>query len=350
MTEKDLFSFAREYGISDNRATDTGIGVSPIGPSRRVKTTIRKAVKEIGVSPDPLQTRLRGLLVSKYGVRNESLSFGNSLEELLYRITRVLAPKKVLVAGPSPDIHGMAASSSGGEVSRLQAVRDADLSPDTDAVIAHLGGIDMLIMANPNRITGRLIPQGEIDRLLQEAERKGAFVVLDESLAEFAGRGDVFGCPGDAAIVLRTTAFFYGLAGLELAYAASSPAVAEKLSTASCGQVNHLAVEACRAALRDKTYQKQAGGFVQAEKLFFSRECAKIPGVRMYASESNVFILHLPEAEDRVRAALCRAGFLVRDCEGEEGPGRSFLRVSVMSHESNCKFMRIVKENLPSRP
>lgn len=347
--EKDLFSFARECGISDKRALDAGAGVSPIGPSRRVKTAIRKAVKEIGTSPDPLQVRLRGLLASKYGVRSESLFFGNSLDELLCRITRVLAPKKVLVAGPSPDIHGIAASSSCGQVVRLHAVRDADLSPDTESVIAHLSGADMLIIANPNRITGRTVPHEEIDRIIHEAGLRGTVVVLDESLAEFAGSCDVFGRRGDTVIVLRTTAFFYGLAGLELAYASAPPAVADKLSAASCGPVNHLAVEACRAALRDKTYQKQVREYVGAEKLFFSRECGKIPGIRMYGSESNVFLLQLEQAEDKARNALRCSGFLVRDCGGIEELGRSFLRIAVMGHEANCKFMRIVRDNLLHR-
>jgi histidinol-phosphate/aromatic aminotransferase/cobyric acid decarboxylase-like protein len=38
------------------------------------------------------------------------------------------------------------------------------------------------------------------------------------------------------------------------------------------------------------------------------------------------------------------AGFLIRDCGDISGLGKSFLRLSVMSHDKNLKLLRLMKE------
>jgi histidinol-phosphate/aromatic aminotransferase/cobyric acid decarboxylase-like protein len=212
-------------------------------------------------------------------------------------------------------------------------------------LVGRLQGADLLVLSNPNRITGRLMPPREMERLLSAAADAGAATIIDESLMDFTGESGLFGPARGRVVVLRTTAFYYGLPGLELAFCSAPEELAARISAADHGVVSRLAVEAARTALKDKTYRRQVHSLLHSEKRLFQRSLGSLPNIRLYASDANVFLLRSEGPEDGpVREALAREGFFVRDCSGMEGLGSGCLRVSVMGHGANRKFVRIVRE------
>jgi histidinol-phosphate/aromatic aminotransferase/cobyric acid decarboxylase-like protein len=171
-------------------------------------------------------------------------------------------------------------------------------------------------------------------------------VAIDESLLEFTGQ-DRFIAGAGNVITLRTTANFYGLPGLELAYAVSNESTIRELRMRRDCSLNILAVEAARTALKDETYRKLARRFIAAEKELLSKGLEKVSGITYFDSDSNVYLVKLERPEDRILDSFLRSGFFIRDCSDIAGLGRSFLRLSVMSHDRNLKLLRLMKMLVP---
>jgi threonine-phosphate decarboxylase len=332
--------------VQDKRSTETGAGISPVGPSNKVKAAIRKAVKRTGDAPDPESSRLRRSFSSRFGVPGGAFVFGNSLRELICLILNVLRPKKVLVIGPAPRIYEEASVAAGSEVSSLCGSEGTDFEVEMETVRNQVQDVNLLFIANPGRVTGRLVRKKEIETLLRFTSEKKVTVVLDESLIEFTEEDGHLGSAatrGDL-IVLRTTAFFYGLPGLELAYAVSSPPLRPALHVKQCGDINILAQEAARTALKDKAYVRLTRKYVCEEKTLLAKAVGKIGGVTFLSSDSNIFLIKAEGFEREIADAMQKAGFRIEDCADVRGIGPHFFRLSVMEHDRNKKFLRILKE------
>jgi len=335
--ENDIYGFARKHGLNGRKIVDVSSGICPCGPSKKVKTAIRKAIRDIRLLPDPSLARLRKTVSSMLGIDGDSLIFGNTVEELLYLISSVFKPGKVLVDGPLLDVHSRALCSSGAEVEEL------DLGEEISTGAGEAG---LVFISQPNRITGRLADSGRLDEMLDFCATRDDLAVVDESLIAFTG--DNGSCERaareEAVVVLRTTVNFYGLPGLGLAYAVSSPGIIERLNGKRRCEVSVLAAAAARAALRDKSYAQAARRYIAAERTFLVQSLQKIGGFTSYDSDSNVLLIKAACPAEEVSAFLSRHGFLISTWKTGDAPSETFFRLSVMEHEKNVKFLRILRQ------
>jgi histidinol-phosphate aminotransferase len=343
--ENDVYSFARENGINERKVVDVSSGICPCGPSKKVTAAIRKAIRDIRFLPDPSLSRLRRTISSKLGINGDGLLFANSVEELIYLISSVFNPKKVLAAGPLLGIHSKALSASGEEIESIEG-EGAGFVMEGKAPWKRPGDAGLVFISQPNRITGRLADSGWLEETLDFCGTRNNLAVLDESLIEFTG--DQGSCEraslGQGVVVLRSTANFYGLPGLGLAYAVSSPGIIERLKEAKHCEVNTLAAAAARAAVTDKTYGQSARKYIAEERKFLVESLKKTGRFTCYDSDSNVLLIKAAYPAEDMSAVLARHGFLISAWKTGEAPGETFFRVSVMEHEKNVKFLRILKQ------
>ncbi len=332
--------------MKEDKIIDVSLGICPLGPSNKVKAAIRKAAKDIKNCPDAAIARLERLFSSKFGVLNDRIIFANSVREVVGSIMRAFGPKRVLIVGPAPRLYEDAASKTGAEAIYLDSSEESGFAFDADKIIKELDGVDLVFIANPNLISGRSVDGATLSRILERSDRKNLFVVIDESLIEFTDEDsfDHVAAAGRNVIIIRTTAHFFGLPGLELAYAVSDqPAIRQLRNVKDCS-LNLLSVEAARTALKDKTYGKLTRRFIAGEKELLARELSKVAGVTYYDSDSNVYLVKVerPGADP-----FFKAGLLIKDCSDIAGMGKSFLRLSVMSHDRNLKLIRLMKTLFP---
>jgi threonine-phosphate decarboxylase len=344
--EKDIYTFAREHGLKEHRVIDVSAGICPLGPSRKVKAAVRKAVRHLGVRPDPGSADLRKFFRTKFAVAGDSVLFANSLREILSLIPAVCRPGRILIAGPALNIYAEASRDSGAEL-RYITIGDAPgFETGVESITQHIKGGELLFIARPNRVTGRLMDRGDLMRIVENALEKNAFAVVDESLIEFTDDAGLLDAITDRnnLILLRTTACCYGLPGLELAYTVASPELTAKLRAKKTGDVSMLAAEAAKTSYKDTAYRRLTGEFIQNEKRLLSGAFKKMDGVTFYDTHSNVFLVKLDCPVKDVTDTLAKAGFLIHDCGDIEGLGANYLRLSVMSHDRNLKLLRILKE------
>jgi len=326
--ERNVYTLAEELQKNLGRVADASAGICPLGPSKKVKAAIRKTAKGIDVHADPDCRRLKRLFESKFGIAGESIVFANSCRELLYMIMTGLKPSRVLMSGPSkPDF----TVPEGTQI----------ISGDADEAVSG----DLFFVSNPNRITGKSEDRKSLFTILRSKAEEGVLTVLDESLIEFTNDSSYAEGTGTVAnlIVLRTTANFFGIPGLELAWAVSAPRTISAIQKVFRPSLNHLALEAAGTALKDRTYIKNARSFIRDERERLFDALKKIEGIELFESDSNVYLLRIGVNREKTLERLARAGFLIRDCSGVNGMDNSYLRLSVMSHDKDKKLVRILK-------
>jgi len=326
--------------LKEVKFIDGSSGVSPLGPSNKVKASVRKAVKKINSGVSMEMAGLERLFKSKFGISPENLLFANSMKELVYLVPAVLKPAQALIAGPALDLYEDAARSAGAEVSYISAVGAEGFAFDLSLIKKNVNNIDLVFLANPNRVTGRMISRKLMQEILSPGPCEHTHYVIDESLIDFAGLEDCHdGIIHSNITILRTTANYYGVPGLALAYAVSSPEVIRLYGEKIHWEINLLSIEAARTAYKDSTYSKAIKQYMSAEKKMIFRMLRKIDWIRVYETDTNIFLIKINKDNDEVALKLKRAGLCIRDCGDIKGLDKSFFRISVMKHENNLKLI-----------
>jgi len=309
-------------------------GISPLGPSRKVKASIRKAVGSINGPISDAAERLEKLLCSRHGIRRENMLFAGSVSELVFLVLQAFAPKQVIVAAPAGFLYGDAASASGASADYMHR------SPLPD-FLKKAADFDAAFLSNPDNITGRY---ADIDITGYIRDSRCLFVI-DESLIEFACvSGSLrLASVSENLIVLRTTANYFGLPGLELAYAFASGRIISELGRRRISSPNLLALVAAAAAMRDKAYIRASSGFISAERGMIAGAAARIPGAIVHESDSNILLVKLPMPAGDICAAAERGGLSVMNCTDIRGLDDTHICISVMKHEKNLKLARLFR-------
>lgn len=325
---------------------DCSSGVNPLGPSNKVKAALRKAIKKINNSSYMEINRLKRFFESKFRLSSENMIFANSFKQLIYMIPEVLNPKRVLIVGPSSEIYEDAALLIGSEVSYLNASEANGFLFNMSWTMNNLKNTDLVFLSNPSRVTGKMVPSEKIYEIINLMSNGGPHFVIDESLIEFAGvddyNPDIIN-KGNCTI-LRTTAYFYGMSGLELAYAVSSPEVIKSYEKNKHWDINMLSVEAARTAFKDKAYIRASRKHMLFEKKALMRIFNKIEWITAYDTDTNIILIKINKNHELVMQELKRAGLFVRDCAEIRGLDKSFFRISVMKHENNLKLISVMKK------
>jgi len=141
--------------------------------------------------------------------------------------SQILLP---MVASLVPAATAIVAAPTYPELARAAALAGHDVQ--TTERIDKCGGAKLVMVANPNNPDGRLLTRPALLELAQDLRRQGGLLVADEafmdveppgaSLAPDLARGNI--------IVLRSFGKFFGLPGLRLGFALTTPRLARRLS------------------------------------------------------------------------------------------------------------------------
>jgi histidinol-phosphate/aromatic aminotransferase/cobyric acid decarboxylase-like protein len=183
-----------------------------------------------------------------------------------------------------------------------------------------------------------------LSEIVDALSLKDCAIVIDESLIEFTGDE---GCIRKAAnssniIALRTTACYFGLPGLELASAVADPKVIESLRMGIQSDPSIPAIEAARTALKDKSYRRLTEQFMKEEKRLLKKAISSLPGMILYDSDTNIFLLKTADLAEDIANKADQAGLAVELCSDIDGLNDSFLRISVMKHDHNRKLIKLL--------
>ena len=313
------------------------------GPMRSELAQVLSRV-DLNRYPDPGGRKLRELLARKMNVpAGMEILLGNGSDELIQMITLALARPGTSMMYPSPTfvMYGMNCAFSGMKAVPV-SVRE-DFSFDAAAFVARVRAEKptLVFVAYPNNPTGLLYPEEDVAAVIRAAP---GLVVVDEAYHAFAGKtfmGRLTEFPN--MVVLRTVSKL-GLAGIRLGYLAGRPEWIQQFDKVrSPYNVNVLTQAAALFLLERVEVLEEQAARIRAERATLGKALAALPGVTVFPSQANFFLVRVPDA-DRAYQGLLRQGVLVKNLNGPAI--KNCLRITVGTPEENRILLTALREAL----
>jgi histidinol-phosphate aminotransferase len=208
---------------------------------------------------------------------------------------------------------------------------------DLDAMAAAIkDNTKLVFIANPNNPTGTWFEEAEFEAFMQKVPAN-VIVVLDEAYVEYFPENFnslKFLEQYPNIIVSRTLSKCYGLAALRVGFALASTEVTDYLNRIRQPfNVNHLAMVAAVAALKDEDFIEQSrivnkAGMKQLEQGFDAL------GLNYVPSRANFILVDVQADPAQTFTALLKEGVIVRPVGIP-----NHLRVSIGTEAENAKFL-----------
>lgn len=343
---KPLEELEREYGIRD--AVKLASNENPLGPSPLVLDALRGLAAAEGVAryPDGSGYRLKQALSLHLGIiAPEQLTLGNGSNDVLELIVRAFATptKAVMFSEHAFAVYPLAAQAVGAQA---QMVAAKNWGHDLDAMLAAITQDTRIIfIANPNNPTGTWNDRDSLQHFLEKVP-SNIIVVIDEAYFEYvdeANYPDSLQWLEDIPnlIVTRTFSKAYGLAGLRVGYAISSPQIADILNRVRQPfNVNSFALLAAEKALEDQEHLADAvelnrAGMAQYQAAFSEMGLDYIPSI------GNFICVDLQRHGTDMYEALLREGVIVRPVANYGLP--THLRISIGAEKENQRCIKALQ-------
>jgi len=315
----------------------------PLPPALRRELAEALSRVDLNRYPEPTGRRVRELLARRMNLpAGMELLLGNGSDDLLQIITLAVARPGTTMMYPAPSfvMYGMNAALCG--MKAVAAPLREDFSFDADAFLARMKSERpaLVFIAYPNNPTGVLYPEEDVLRVIRAAE---GLVVLDEAYHVFAGRTFMQRLGEHPNLVVLRTLSKLGLAGIRLGYLAGRPQWIEQFNKVrQAYNVNVLTQAAALFMLERLEVLEEQAARIRAERAVLGAALAGLPGVTVFPSQANFFLVRVPRAE-RTYEALRRQGVLVRNLH----PGlRDCLRITVGTPDENRILLTALQEAL----
>lgn len=291
--------------------------------------------------------------------------------DALLRCFCVPGKDKILTCPPTYGMYGVSADVNDVEIIKvpLDASNGFQLQPDTiNEKLAGDETIKMVYICSPGNPTANLIRKEDIQKVLEHPTWNG-IVVVDEAYIDFAPDGSSLAewvAEWPNLVVMQTLSKAFGLAGIRLGVAFTSPPIARLLNSLKAPYNISSPTSAIASAALSPTNMAVMRNYraqivAQRERLLI--ELPKIPGVGRFLGghEANFLLVELlnkpaseggkasnPIALATYEAMAEKRGVVVR-FRGKELGCEGALRVTVGTEQEVTKFLyelRVVLEGL----
>lgn len=267
---------------SDPRIIKLNTNENPYAPSPAVGRALEDFdFTNLGLYPDPLSTKLCGMIASYHGCETCRVLAGNGSDELLALCVRafVEAKGKVGFYEPSYSLYPVLAEMHGLRTTVVP------LGPDFDWAMPDEVDASLFFLANPNAPTGIMYPMEQVRHF---CERFSGVVVIDEAYVDFADASCMsLALELENVIVLRTFSKSFSLAGLRLGYAVGSPELIGALSKLKDSyNLDRITQELGCAAFADIEYMRSNCENIKNIRNWTAAELKK-RSFRVYPSQTN---------------------------------------------------------------
>ncbi|MGD9873548.1 MAG: histidinol-phosphate transaminase [Kiritimatiellia bacterium] len=309
---------------------------NPYAPSPAVGRALEDFdFTNLGLYPDPVCSKLRGMIADYHGCDAGCVLVGNGSDELLALCIRafVEAKGKVGYFEPSYSLYPVLADMHG---LRKTAV---PLGPDFEWAMPDEVDASLFFLANPNAPTGIMYP---LEQVRHFCERFSGVVVIDEAYADFAEANCMsLALELENVIALRTFSKSFSLAGLRLGYAVGPVDLIGALyKLKDSYNVDRIAQALGCAAFSDIEYMRSNSESIKTIRRHTAAALAK-RGFKVYPSQTNFLW---------VEPAGIEASVLFEKLRGEKILVRYFpgprtgkcLRISMGTREQMDKLAQAV--------
>ncbi|KAJ1331816.1 histidinol-phosphate aminotransferase [Microdochium nivale] len=325
--------------------------------------------------PDPHQHDLKQLLCNLRNTHRhtpktitpENLFVGVGSDEAIDALLRcfcVPGRDRILTCPPTYGMYGVSAQVNDVSIHKVPLLPAPAFALDVDAILSALStekDIKLVYLCSPGNPTGSLLAKDDVRRVLEHPTWNGV-VVLDEAYIDFSPEGSSLAewvSEWPNLVVMQTLSKAFGLAGIRLGAAFTSPPIARLLNSLKAPyNISSPTSALASQAVSEQGLATMRGNMgkivTQRERLI--QELPKIPGVGRLrgGTESNFLlyeILGVGGKPDNVTALKVyttlaeNKGVVVR-FRGKEHECLGCLRITVGTEDEVTRFLEALRRTL----
>lgn len=350
---KPIEELERELGITN--ILKLASNENPLGASPKALAALAQPLKALELYPDGSGYLLKDALAHKLGLNSKQITLGNGSNDVLELIARAFLTqgRSAVFSEFAFAVYPIVIQATGAELRMAKANPPEHTSMpyghNLPNLLAQMTETTQLVfIANPNNPTGNWLTKMELHDFLQQVPQQ-VIVIIDEAYTEYVQEAEF---PNALAwlnefpnlIVTRTFSKIYGLAGLRVGYAASSPEIADILNRVRQPfNVNSLALAAATAALDDDEFLQSSVTTNQSGLKQWFAACAENRWEYM-PTVGNFITVNVKRSAAPVYEALLREGVIVRPIGGYGLP--QHLRITVGTEAQNQRCIDALKKVL----
>jgi histidinol-phosphate aminotransferase len=231
---------------------------NPYGPSNKVANAIQSFAGSVNRYPLMEERSLAQRIADQHRLKPEQILLGCGSTDILRMAAFAFLGngKRLIQAAPTFEAIGDYARATSAEV--ISVPLTPRFSHDLDGMQKQVTASTTLVyICNPNNPTASLTPRNDLEAFIGKIPAS-TFVVIDEAYHHYAGESSMYvsfidrPLDSERVIVTRTFSKVYGLAGLRLGYAVSSPNTIQKMRQfASHDNINSIVAQVGLVALDD---------------------------------------------------------------------------------------------------
>ena len=330
---------------------DFSASINPLGPPRAARKAFVESYNHISRYPEPYGERLKAALAERHGLSASEVLLGNGSTQLIYLLCAALRPQRALIVGPAFGEYANALRLGGAEICQFALSADDGFHFSIKRLMAAWDkDCDVVVLTTPNSVTGRLIPQTDLENIARLASTRRCFLVVDETFIDFIETESIkfLVRQNPHLIVLRSLTKYYALPGLRLGYLlAESGLLARIAGYQEPWSVNAPALNVALACLKAPGFATKTARWLRSERPFLMRRLAALPGLRPFSSEANFLLVKLaPSLPDslQLRSFLARRKVLIRPCDSFIELGPRYFRVAIKQRRDNLRLLAALAE------
>ncbi|MCR5662641.1 MAG: aminotransferase class I/II-fold pyridoxal phosphate-dependent enzyme [bacterium] len=349
---------------NNNIKYDFSVNLNPCGCPEPVLDALKRSIGEVSHYPDISQKCMREDIADLYGVNAENIICGSGASEIFMAAMHMICPAKALILSPSFYGYEHALNCIGGcEIIRYELNKDFGFVLDKRMLDELADDLDVLILANPNNPTGRLIPEELLNKIADVCDKKGIYLIVDECFLRLSASGSSMADSGtrlsasgvsmaEFAVkhkkVIVADAFTKTLSipGVRIGYAVSSEDNVKRLAAHLPEWNISVFAEAATVAgcniIKDGKYLDNSLSLIEIERKYLTDELANL-GITVYSSDTLYLLIYTGRD---IYGPLLNKGIMVRDCRNFTSLTPGYYRIAVKDHEANTYLIRCLKEVL----
>jgi len=334
----------------NTRLIDFSANINPLGMPLNVKTAIIDNIDNFSCYPDPLCRELIKEISEYEKVQQEYIVCGNGADDILYRISAALKPKRALLTAPAFSEYEQSLKITDCSIIYGYLSESTGFKLDRSILDSITSDIDIMFLCNPNNPTGITVQKDLVLKIAAVCKSNNAVLVVDECFIDFVENTDEYSITDkindfDNVIVLKAFTKIYAMAGIRLGYAiCSDKAVIEKIYNA--GQpwsVSVIAQKCGVAAIRETEYVERTRQIIKQNREYLISEL-KLIGLKVFDSMANYIFF---KSENKfLYLELEKYGILIRPCGNYRGLDDTYFRIAVKSREDNEYLIESLKQIL----
>lgn len=351
---KPIADLQRELGLTS--IIKLASNENPLGTAPAARQVVAGRTPDLSRYPDGNGLALKQKLAARHDIDTNRITLGNGSNDVLELVARIfLGPDRNAVFSEYAfAVYPIATRGTNAEARVVPALAppcDMPYGHDLAGFAAHVDDdTGVVFIASPNNPTGTWLSPGSIEAFLDRVPPH-VVVVLDEAYVEYQDEAERTDSRSlleryPNLIVTRTFSKIFGMAGLRVGYALSSPELADLLNRIRQPfNVNELAQQCAGAALDDPDFVTRSKTTNSAERRALMRALQQ-RGLACLPSQANFVTFGCGRPSTPLFDALLRQGVIVRPLASYDMP--EHLRVTVGTPDENEHFLSALDKVLAS--